>query len=196
MEKKKVNILVIIIVILCILLLILGCYIICNMMSSNNQLENNVSNSGDDNQELLENYSACNVKLMNKKEIVFDDITVKVDNGNIKFISGEKEKIFSSVNAKYIYLATYIDSSNTKLYYITDDNELYYKNLQPFASIVFFDKEITDYGIKILDNVVGFVDNQSAAMQYDFEGKIVKSYAVLNVLLEDGKIYNVIYGAQ
>ncbi|MGN1358468.1 MAG: hypothetical protein ACI4WU_03765 [Bacilli bacterium] len=195
MEKKKVNILVIIIIILCVLLLILGCYIICNMMSSNNQFENNVSNSGNDNQELLENSSACNVKLMNKKEIVFDDITVKVDNGNIKFISGEKEKIFSSVNAKYIYLATYLDSSITKLYYITDDNELYYKNLEPFASIVFFDKEITDYGVKILDNVVGFVDNQSAAMQYDSEGKFVKSYAVLNVLLENGKIYNVIYGA-
>lgn len=195
MEKKKVNILVIIIIILCVLLLILGCYIICNMMSSNNQFENNVSNSGDDNQELLENSSSCNVKLQNKEEIIFEDITVKVDNGNIKFISGEKEKIFSSVNAKYIYLATYLDSSITKLYYITDDNELYYKNLEPFASIVFFDKEITDYGVKILDNVVGFVDNQSAAMQYDSEGKFVKSYAVLNVLLEDGKIYNVIYGA-
>ncbi len=77
----------------------------------------------------------------------------------------------------------------------TNNNELYYKNLFPFASNTFFDKEITNYGIKITDNVIGFIGNQSAN-KYDSDGKVVESYPILTVLLSDGTTYSVSYASQ
>ena len=190
MENQKNNGgLVVLVIILCLLVLGMGGYIVYDKILSNNETPANETN---DNQPVVNN--ATNVTLQNKEEVTIDDIIVKVENGTIKFTSGNKEKVFTSVNAKYIFLVPYMDSANTRLYYITNNNELYYKNLFPFASNTFFDKEINNYGIKITNNVVGFIGNQSAN-KYDSDGKVIESYPILTVLLSDGTTYSVSYAS-
>lgn len=181
----------VLVVVLLLLVLILGGYLLYDKVLSDKTTEP-TNNYTTDNQPVVTD--TTNVTLQNKDEVTIDDITAKVDNGNIKFTSGNKEKVFTSVNAKYIFLVPYMDSANTRLYYITNNNELYYKNLFPFASNTFFDKEITDYGIKLTDNVVGFIGNQSAN-KYDSEGKVVEAYPILTVLLSDGTTYSVSYAS-
>ncbi len=190
MEQEKNKNSSVLVVVLLLLVLILGGYLLYDKVLSDKTTEP-TNNGITDNQSVVDN---TNVTLQNKDEVTIDDITAKVDNGNIKFTSGDKEKVFTSVNAKYIFLAPYMDSANTRLYYITNNNELYYKNLFPFASNAFFDKEITDYGIKLTDNVVGFIGSQSVD-KYDSEGKVVESYPVLTVLLSDGTTYSVNYAS-
>ena len=183
--------LMMLVIVLLLLVLGLGGYIVYDKVLSDKTTEP-TNNDTTDNQPVVTN--TTNVTLQNKDAVTIDDITAKVENGNIKFTSGNKEKVFSSVNAKYIFLVPYMDSANTRLYYITNNNELYYKNLFPFASNTFFDKEITDYGIKLTDNVVGFIGNQTAS-KYDSEGKAVESYPILTVLLSDGTTYSVSYAS-
>ena len=191
MEQEKNKNSSVLVVVLLLLVLILGGYLLYDKVLSNKTTE--PTNTGTtDNQPVVTN--TTNVTLQNKEEVTIDNITAKVENGNIKFTSGNKEKVFTSVNAKYIFLVPYMDSANTRLYYITNNNELYYKNLFPFASNTFFDKEITDYGIKLTDNVVGFIGNQTAN-KYNSEGKVVESYPMLTVLLSDGTTYSVSYAS-
>ena len=191
MEQEKNKNSSVLVVVLLLLVLILGGYLLYDKVLSDKTTEP-TNNDTTDNQPVVTD--TTNVTLQNKDEVTIDDITAKVDNGNIKFTSGNKEKVFTSVNAKYIFLVPYMDSANTGLYYITNNNELYYKNLFPFASNTFFDKEITDYGIKLTDNVVGFIGNQSAN-KYDSEGKVVEAYPILTVLLSDGTTYSVSYAS-
>ena len=191
MEQEKNKNSSVLVVVLLLLVLILGGYLLYDKVLSNKTTE--PTNTGTtDNQPVVTN--TTNVTLQNKEEVTIDDITAKLENGNIKFTSCNKEKVFTSVNAKYIFLVPYMDSANTRLYYITNNNELYYKNLFPFASNTFFDKEITDYGIKLTDNVVGFIGNQTAN-KYNSEGKVVESYPMLTVLLSDGTTYSVSYAS-
>ena len=195
MEQEKNNSgLIALVIILCLLVLGMGGYIVYDKKISDKEIPTNETT----NNEISNNQSSVgnnyNVTIKNEREATLDDIKVKVENGNIKFTNGSKEKVFSSVNAKYIFLVSYMDSANTRLYYITNNNELYYKNLFPFASNTFFDKEITNYGIKIVDNVVGFIGNKSAN-KYDSEGKVVESYPLLTVLLSDGTTYSVNYAS-
>jgi len=180
---KKNNILICAVIMLAALVIGLGGYIIYDKSTPEEKIEPDNSNSTNDN---------CNVVLENKQELNLANINVKIDNGNIVFTSGDKEKVFSQTNAKYIYLVSYMDTSTTRLYYINNKNELHYKNLYPFNSNVFFDNEITNYGIKIVDNVLGFVGT-TAAIKYDNEGQVIESTPVLNVLLTDGTIYNIDY---
>lgn len=133
-----------------------------------------------------------NVTLQNKEEVTEGNVTAKVDNGSIKINYGNKERILPSVNAKYVYLAFYMDIESARLYYITNNNELYYRNLYPLS--LFIDANNTNYGIKIADNVVGFIGTQSAK-KYGAEDKVVESYPILNVLLSDGSVYSVSYAS-
>ena len=183
---KKNNILISTVVILSISVLGLGSYIIYDKTKTEEKIEVDNLNSNNTTND------SCNVVIKNEKELNLSNINVKIDNGNIVFTSDNKEKVFSQTNAKYIYLTSYLETSNTRLYYINNNNELYYKNLYPFDTNTFFDNETTNYGIKIVDNVVAFVGT-STAMKYDNDGKVVETTPVLNVLLNDGRIYNIDY---
>ena len=85
-----------------------------------------------------------------------------------------------------------MDTANTRLFYITENNELYYTSLFPFEKNAFFDRNINDYGVKIADNVAGFIGEQSSN-NYDFDVNVTNSSLILNVLLNDGTVYSVGY---
>ncbi len=190
METEKVKNNSIYIIILFLLVLLLGGYIIYDKVLSNKDTE--LTNKDTvDNPPVVENNNNNNNNnntiLQNKKEQTIREITVKVENGNIKFISGNKEKTFTSVNAKYIYLTSFMDIYNTTLYYITNNNELYCKRLLPFSPSVFFDKNITNYEVKIYENVEGFV-GEMAANKFNSEGNVVDRYNMITVLSNNNVI--------
>jgi hypothetical protein len=188
----------IILVILCILLLNFALKnknkVINTNDNGNNATINNSNNGIYVDGKIKNSFSLNNTKLVTQSGII-----IEIDNGNIVFTNGTnktQKKVVSNINAKYFDVLIPMAIDNGQLYFINNNNELYFIDLFPFVvndNYNFFDKDLTP--IKVFDKkVVAFLgEGNSNLYNYD-DGKSSSEFVSHNyyVLLDDGTIDSIV----
>lgn len=209
MEKQKNNMGIIVFLVMIVVVLSVLCVLFAtdtislgtSKLDDNNQInENNKNDTENNNQDVTDNNDlkyanqiSASVKTDNYNlgKNNGKTIDIKLDNGNIVFTSDEKELVLSNVNAKYIYLHQYMDSSSTKLYYISENNELYRMSLFPLIFDYTFDKEKLNID-KVTDSkVTDFLGNGNSYSREE-DMSIDTTYNNIYYLLEDGSIESLV----
>ena len=208
MEKEKNNKKVIVLLIIIIVILLVLCILFATETISfksnqpnneNNKPSENIADNIDDNNQnttnennfKYANQTTASIIASNSGDGSRKKIDIKIDNGNIIFTSEDKELVLSNVNAKYMYLHTYMEVCNTKLYYINENNELYRIYLSFLVCQYDFDKEKL-YIEKVTDSKVTDFLGYGFSYSRDNEMNIDITYHNVYYLLENGKVESLV----
>lgn len=188
----------IILVILCILLLNFALKN-NNKVINTNDNGNNVTINNSNNGIYVDGKIKNSFSLNNTKLVTQSGIIIEIDNGNIVFTNGTnktQKKVVSNINAKYFDVLIPMAIDNGQLYFINNNNELYFIDLFPFVvndNYNFFDKDLTP--IKVFDKkVVAFLGEGNSNLYNYGDGKSSSEFVSHNyyVLLDDGTIDSIV----